>query len=203
MRLFVAVELEEHVRRAAAAASAQVRKAAADLDARWIAEENLHITLVFLGEVGDDRVAAVRAALDVPFRTPPFSIDVGGAGAFPPSGPPRVLWLGVREGRSALAALHGEVSSRLAPLGFEPEHRKYSAHLTIARVRDVRRGGAAPRSLREALAACPADAGRSRVTAVTLYQSRLSPKGATYSPILRVPLDAGPGAPGVPARSRQ
>lgn len=203
MRLFVAVELEDDVRHAAAEAASALRRAiarAGDLDARWIPEDSLHITLFFLGEVADERVAAVRAALDVPFATRPFSIDVGGAGAFPPSGPPRVLWLGVREGAPQLAALHAEVSGRLWPLGFEPEHRKFSAHLTIARVRDVGRRGASPRPLREALTGCRAEAGRSRVSAVTLFQSRLSPKGAAYHPILRVPLDAGPGAPGVPGR---
>lgn len=195
MRLFVAVELEEHVRQAAATAADRLRRTlgrSAAFDARWIPEANLHITLFFLGEVADDRVDDVRAALDRPFAARCFVLDIGGAGAFPPSGPPRVLWLGVRDGAARLAALHDEVSTRLAAVGFEPERRAFSAHLTIARARDPRRPSGGHASVRAALRDARVDAGRSRVSAVTLFRSHLSPKGATYEAILRVPLKDAP-----------
>jgi 2'-5' RNA ligase len=83
--------------------------------------------------------------------------------------------------------LHGELAARLRPFGIEPERRGYSAHLTIARVRDVP-GGDRDGHLRGAFRATPAVAGQSRVTAVTVFRSRLSPKGASYEPLLRVPL---------------
>lgn len=192
MRLFIAVELEAHVRHAAAREADALRRAlakAGDIDARWIPEENLHITLFFLGEVSDDRLEAVRSVLDAPFAMPAFDLHLAGAGAFPPSGPPRVFWFGVRDGADQLAALNADVTRRLGPLGFEPEHRTYSAHLTIARVRDPRRRGGGHAALREALASFEAAPGRSRVSGVTLFRSRLSPKGAAYDAILRVPLE--------------
>jgi 2'-5' RNA ligase len=95
--------------------------------------------------------------------------------------------MGLGEGLDGLRALHEETGRRLAPLGYEPEHREYSAHLTLARVKE-----GPPRSsvadFRRLLREVPADAGRSRVAAVTLFRSRLSPKGAAYEPVLRVPL---------------
>jgi RNA 2',3'-cyclic 3'-phosphodiesterase len=82
--------------------------------------------------------------------------------------------------------VYGEIGERLAPLGFLPERRAYTAHLTLARVKDPGRGASA--NIRRTLAAEPADCGRIVVSAATLFRSRLSPKGAVYEPLLRVPL---------------
>jgi 2'-5' RNA ligase len=191
-RLFVGVELESEPKHAAAAASDALRQAIArariPIAARWVPFENLHITLWFIGEVSDDRARSVHAALAPPFPLPPFSIGLAGFGAFPAGGAPRVLWMGLVEGLDHLRALYAETGRRLAPLGFEPEHREYSAHLTLARVKD-----GPPRPTRDRFRQLLRDAtvhgGRSRVTAVTLFRSRLSPKGATYEPSLRVPLE--------------
>jgi 2'-5' RNA ligase len=188
LRLFVGIELDDRVREAAARISESLRRQlSAHVDARWIAASNLHITLWFIGEVGDARSEELRQALERPYEVPAFDLEIGGLGAFPPSGPPRVFWLGVAAGLESLRRLHSELAVRLAPLGFEPERRVYSAHLTIARVKSVSR--AIPtRALREMLQARSAVAGRCRATHVTLFQSRLSPKGANYEPLLRVTL---------------
>ena len=82
--------------------------------------------------------------------------------------------------------LYGCIESRLVPLGFEAERRQYTPHLTIARVKDA--GRATGRAVRQAIAAVPGVCGESAVTAVTLFRSRLSPRGAVYEPLLRVPL---------------
>jgi 2'-5' RNA ligase len=188
VRLFAAVELDPAVKAAAVEAGQRLRARAA-VDAKWIPEANLHITLWFLGEVADADVPAVLSALQPPIAIQPFTLEIGGLGAFPQSGRPRVLWLDVRRGASHLKALNAEVGRRLQPLGFEPERRTYSAHLTLARMRDTTRPSGSAGTLRRALAEVPSDAGQSRVTGVTLFRSRLSPKGATYEPVLRVPLE--------------
>jgi 2'-5' RNA ligase len=189
VRLFVGVELEAAARAAAAEAGRALRARLDDraVEARWIDEPNLHITLWFLGEVGDDRVSAVQRALEPPAPVRPFTLELHGVGAFPPSGAPRVFWLGVGQGRSGLTALYDVVRARLEPLGFEAGTRPYAPHLTLARVREGRRrsGG---RQWRAALDA-PTPAIRSRVDHVTLFRSHLSPKGARYEPLLRVPLE--------------
>jgi 2'-5' RNA ligase len=188
VRLFVAVELEAGVRAAAAAAGQDLRaRLPREVDARWISEERLHITLQFLGDVSDTDVTSVVAALRAPYATRAFSIEVARLGAFPPSGAPRVFWLGVGPGAPGLAALQEEVASRLAPLGYARERRPFSPHLTIARVKEA--GGRTDHAaVRQVLAELPAHAGASLVTGVTLFHSRLSPKGASYEPVLRVPL---------------
>jgi 2'-5' RNA ligase len=190
-RIFVGVELDAGVKAAAAAAADALRAELASTDirvlARWVPQDNLHITLFFIGDVPGNRVNEVRAALAPPFARAAFDVHLSGLGAFPPSGVPRVFWIGVRDGSEALGALHAEVSARLAAVGCEPEGRPYSAHLTIARVKDLQSRGHASR-VRRILAGRDADAGPSRVSAVTLFESRVSPKGSTYEPLLRLPL---------------
>ncbi|OFW06843.1 MAG: 2'-5' RNA ligase [Acidobacteria bacterium RIFCSPLOWO2_02_FULL_67_36] len=189
-RLFVAIELDDSVRaaaaRAAEALAGRLSRSRPDLDARWVDAANLHITLWFIGHVGVDHAQAIQQAVADPFHIAPFDLHVTGFGAFPPSGAPRVFWLGVQEGQDSMRAVYEEVSRRLQALGYEPERRPYSAHLTVARVKDPGRGGHA--ELRRVLGDTPGDAGVSRIAAVTVFRSHLSPKGATYEPLLRVPL---------------
>ena len=188
MRLFIGVELDEQVRDRAAAIAESLRiQLGRRINARWIPAANLHITLWFIGEVADDRADELLDALRPPFVEPSFDIHVAGLGAFPASGAPRVIWLGVQSGGDRLVRLHAELADRLQPLGIEPERRAYSAHLTIARVKDVS-GSKRDVQLRAAFPALAAVAGQCRVAAVTVFRSRLSPKGAAYEPLLRVPL---------------
>ena len=189
MRLFVGLELDEPVRAAAAAASSRLERrlssVACDFKARWVAPDNLHITVWFFGEVADAPAARLADHLAAPLGLPPFDLDVRGCGAFPRSGAPRVLWIGTVEGITGMIEAHAALVERLAPLGYTPEGRAYSPHLTIARVKDP---GRSARTVRETLAGEAADCGRMVVTAFTLFRSRLSPHGAAYEPLLRVPL---------------
>lgn len=191
MRLFVAADPSDEVRHAAVAAVARLRrrleKGSADHGIRWIAAENLHLTVWFLGEVSDSRAKPILEALARRLETPAFEIHLAGFGVFPPSGPPRVLWMGVTRGVGELSAVHDEIGRRLVPWGFAGEGRAYSAHLTIARVKEAPHGRARA-ALRAALAAEPADAGACRITALTVFRSRTAPAGALYEPLLRVPL---------------
>jgi RNA 2',3'-cyclic 3'-phosphodiesterase len=188
MRLFVGVELDEHVKDAAAAIGESLRRELGHrIEARWIAAANLHITLWFLGEVNESRAESTLEALNHPFDGSAFDVEISGLGAFPPSGPPRVLWLGVRAGGDSLARVHAELTSRLESIGYEAERRAYSAHLTIARVKSVSRGVSA-RDIRSMLQGRSDHAGRCRIGAVTIFRSHLSPKGATYEPVQRVRL---------------
>src|SRR5689334_11677823 len=105
MRLFIGIELDERVKAAAADVAERLRqrlqRAAPALVARWVAAENLHITLWFIGEVPDERAAAIADVLHAPFDTPAFNLSAAGCGTFPPFGPPRVFWIGLAEGQPA------------------------------------------------------------------------------------------------------
>ncbi len=188
MRLFAGIEIDDIVRERAAAIADSAR-AALDraLSIRWIPPQNLHITLWFFGEVPERGGADILNAIDEPFLESSFDLHLAGLGAFPRSGIPRVLWLGVRTGGDSLMRLHAELAARLHPLGLEPDRRLLSPHLTLARVKGVV-SGARPPEVRALWRDLPADAGSCRVNALTLFRSRLSPKGAAYEPLVRVPL---------------
>jgi 2'-5' RNA ligase len=190
MRLFIGIELDDAVSAAAAdvgqALRVRLAAVAPGFSARWIPQANLHITLWFIGETAEPRAADLVERLNEPFDLAPFELGLAGCGAFPPSGAPRVLWIGTTEGTSAVRALYGRLERRLTRLGYVAERRPYSPHLTIARVKEPGRGSS--RVLRDTLAGVGADCGVSTVATVTLFRSRLSPHGAVYEPLLRVPL---------------
>ena len=153
MRLFIGIELPDALKSSAAAAAHRIRehiaRDAPGAQMRWVPPGNLHITIWFLGEVSEPRVEALPRSLKEPLEARPFTLRVGGAGAFPPSGAPRAVWLGLVAGREGLLAVHDQLRPRLLPLGFEPENRPFSPHLTIARVKDIRPSHAA--ALRQVL----------------------------------------------------
>jgi 2'-5' RNA ligase len=186
MRLFVGVELSDEVRALAAAVTGDLRHALAKtVDARWIPAENLHITVRFIGYVRDEGVSALLEALTKPLDMAPCEIGFGGCGRFPPRGAPRVLWIGLSAGLSSLAALHEEFNRRVAPFGYAPETRPFSAHLTLARIKDAR-GSAKP--VDAALQSVRTFTVTQRAETVAVFESQLSPRGSTYSVLRRIRL---------------
>ncbi len=187
-RLFVALDPPEPVRRRVAALALDLRRTAGRHaeEVRWVPPENVHLTIQFLGAVPEERVGDVEAAIRATAAAArPLSLELKGAGGFPTARRQRVVWAGVAGDVATLAALAADLGRRLAPLGFAPEERPFSAHLTLGRARD---GRGAP-GLAGALAhAAEADGTPWRATDVTLFESHLSPKGPRYEALLRAPL---------------
>ncbi len=188
MRLFVAVEIDPAVAGSLAAFSAQLRQRAHGLApaARigWVSPEQLHVTSRFIGEVNDKKASAIAGALLEELEIDPFELVLRGAGAFPERGAPRVLWAGISSGVEGLTALEAEVSRRLIACGIAREERPYRPHVTLARVREA--AGLRSAALFETLA--DQRFGMTPVEAITLFQSRTSPKGAVYTPLHRTRL---------------
>jgi RNA 2',3'-cyclic 3'-phosphodiesterase len=187
VRLFVAVELDDLVR---AAAEEAVRHLERILDprvrVRWVPTENMHLTVRFIGHVADERVPATLEALRPALAIDAFDLALSDGGLFPPHGPPRALWIGLREGLPSLQAMHDDFNRRLVPLGVEPETRPFSAHLTLARIKDAPRGSAA--TVREAIRAARIPHARCRISEAVVFESRLSRRGSTYIRQLGIPL---------------
>jgi RNA 2',3'-cyclic 3'-phosphodiesterase len=145
----------------------------------WVATDNVHLTLKFLGQVDVARLGEVRDALDRAVSAArPFDLSVHGLGGFPTAARPRVIWAGVGDGVAPLADLAARVDAALERVGFEREARPFSPHLTLGRVREPRRD---PR-----LEAAIVEGGGERfgtlhVTRVSLMRSDLSPRGARYA----------------------
>lgn len=181
MRVFAAVDPDPAVRAAAERAGRAVAgrlETGAHERVRWVAPERLHVTLRFLGEVTEADADALRAALRAPFETEAFPARASRLGCFPPSGPPRVLWLGIGEGSDGMAELRSELDRRLAPAGPPPDSRPLRAHLTLGRMK--RWPARSRRDLDRILSEVRPETPGWLVDHVTLYESRQTPRGARY-----------------------
>ena len=187
MRLFLALDLDSAARARAAEAQRRARKAAErqDVTVRWVRPQNLHLTLAFLGEVDADRAALARRAAGEAWPHPPFRIELASLEVVPRSGAPRTVWLPVSAGLRELEGLHADVRTRMGPFAATPVDPRLRAHVTLGR---VRRASRASGRIREAMARLSVPTIGWEADTVTLYESRLTPGGASYRALARTPL---------------
>lgn len=184
MRLFAAIELSEAAR---AAIHGVQQRIASELGPharalRFVGCEQLHLTLVFVGEVAPPRASVVADALRTPFEQEPFTLALGAASVFPARGAPRVLWLDVIEGAGATIALRRQVTDRLGLPSDALPRAPFTPHVTLARWRKdgSRRRPTLPR--------LDATVPPVQVAYVTLFESRLSTTGPAYTALVRTGL---------------
>jgi 2'-5' RNA ligase len=184
-RMFIAVEISPQVR--GRAADLMQRLQASEAKVSWVAPENLHLTMKFLGDQTDDELASIcRAVQQAVADVPAFEFICHGAGAFPNLQRPRTLWIGVRDGAEQLGQLQRCVEMELARHGFPKEHRGFQPHLTLGRVRS---GGAALPVLGQLVAQAEDFAvGVSSVDEVIVFGSFLQRGGPIYEVLARAPL---------------
>ena len=183
VRSFIAIELPQEVK-ARLAAMEEKLKARRHPFVKWVDPESIHLTLKFLGNVALDTVPQIVEAMNrIAQPVSPFSLQVGGAGAFPNWQRPQVIWVGIQGETGRLAALQKELEAALSSLGFPPESRAFSPHLTLGRLRDRvssedRRGfGQWAQSVK--LEISPSF----EVDAIRLIKSQLTPNGPIYTEI--------------------
>jgi 2'-5' RNA ligase len=186
MRCFVAIELD-HALRGPLLRLLRERLPASK-HVRWCGENQLHLTLKFLGDVDDktlsrasDVIATASAGVE------PFSIRLSELGCFPGPSNPRVLWCGISDETEGCARWLAVADPQLAELGFKREQREFRPHITLGRSRD--RAGADV--LRRVLDEAPSPPAREmRVARVVLFESRLLGGGAEYHPVCTARLGA-------------
>jgi RNA 2',3'-cyclic 3'-phosphodiesterase len=177
VRAFLGIGLPAGVRDAIASAIAPVRGLGAPVS--WIATENLHITLKFLGEMKPEKVRTVEEALrGVAAGVPPFSLTAEGGGAFPGTRNPRVLWVAFLEPLELVRQLQQNMENALSGTGFPREDRPFHPHITVGRIR-----GPLPPAWGERFV--KALSGRRfgvvPVSSFTLYESRPGREGVVYT----------------------
>jgi 2'-5' RNA ligase len=184
-RTFIAIDPGKAIRDRAV--SLQESLAKSKVDVKWVESSNLHLTLLFLGEVDQRDLAAVcRVVAEGTAQHLAFSITIEKVGAFPNSRRPRTLWVGVGTGSDQVIALHGTLEARLLALGcYRREERAFEPHLTLGRVKL----NGAPNDLSNALAKygtwC---AGETSVRDVLVMGSELKPEGPVYTILSRASL---------------
>jgi 2'-5' RNA ligase len=193
IRAFIAIESSREVLDALVRLQARLRAGPGGEAGRWVRSEGAHLTVKFLGDVPEERVAAIGQCLDaVCARYSAFALQVAGLGCFPNTRRPRVVWAGVHEETGALAALQRELESALETLGFPREQRPYAPHLTLARVRE----GAASVAVEALGQSVVAQQDKSsqvlaqmQVSGLTLFRSDLRPEGPLYTTLHHATLE--------------
>jgi 2'-5' RNA ligase len=192
IRSFVAIEISDQLRAKLSLIQESLKDKGAADRVRWVKPEGTHLTLQFLGDVPEDRVKDISGAVtDASRDVAPFNLSFAGLGCFPSASRPSVLWVGVEGETDTLAELQAGIQAHLARLGYPPEKRKYTPHLTLGRVaRHI--GDGDRRRLGTLIRTCSIEPlGGLEVRQVSLMKSELSPAGARYSRLAVAHLEGG------------
>jgi 2'-5' RNA ligase len=180
VRSFIAVELAPELLSSVLGLQREILATGADM--KGVEPENIHFTLKFLGEIPKSTVDAVIECMNrLDFKS--FEIEVAGVGCFPTNRNPRVVWIGVASGLENFASLAKQLEKCLIGIGFKPERERFTAHLTIGRVRSGRNKSELLKKLGEVL---NAEIGRMTVNSIKLKKSTLTPKGPVYTTLHEV-----------------
>lgn len=179
-RTFVAIELPPQLRKKLADIRYKLPVGPARA-VRWIPPDGIHLTLRFLGDIEPARVPAVGERLKAAAsQTGKFWLEPSSPGAFPPSGPPRIFWVGLAGELQRLNLLQGRIEGGLSTIEFEPDRRPFHPHLTVGRISATARPREAM-DARSAFARVQIEPGqRFDVRAVTFFRSHLLEAGARY-----------------------
>jgi 2'-5' RNA ligase len=182
-RTFVAIEMPEDVRQQFKEVQATLRRA--DAHVKWVEPHNIHLTLKFLGDIGEDHLEGLFEGLAEGVQgIPSFEITLSRLGAFPNLKKPRVIWIGVERGKEEMIQLQKKLEESIFNHGFPREDRKFSPHLTIGRVKS-------PRGLDELVTIMkdtPFESNSIAIREVVVMTSTLTPEGPIYTPLRKIGL---------------
>jgi 2'-5' RNA ligase len=177
IRSFLAIELPKGILNKIEEIELDLRSTHADV--RWVNPEKIHLTLKFFGNIEESMIDSILKSIEEPTQnTNPFSLKVRGIGAFPNLKNPRVIWMGLVDGKEVLASFQKQIDNQLREIGFQPENRPFRPHLTLGRMKSSRG--------REELAGTmekykEEEFGDLQVERVVLFKSDLRPTGPIYT----------------------
>jgi RNA 2',3'-cyclic 3'-phosphodiesterase len=185
LRTFIAVDLGKTIRDRCAALQENLARTGADV--KWVEVGNLHVSLLFLGEVDEREITQLcRAVNHACAERPAFTMSVETVGCFPNPRRPRVVWVGVGEGREDLVALHDALEPPLLDLGcYRRENRQYTPHITLGRVRSEQANDDLAAALLRFATWRGSD---TEVQEVQVLSSQLTPQGPVYAVLSRARL---------------
>jgi len=186
LRAFIAVDIEDEAI-LARIKGLQARLVATDGILKLVEPGNIHITLWFLGNITPFRAERIYEGMkSISFR--PFKIELTGVGAFPRPTRPRVIWIGIGRGSEELRAIYEQLKDILRPLGFKPDPKGFTPHVTVAR---VKRHG--PELVKAIMDCSTEHFGTFEAREIRLKKSVLTPRGPIYSTLYSVQAGANVG----------
>ena len=184
MRIFIALELPESVRERLGQLQGRLKGSGDSV--RWVNPSLIHLTMKFLGEVKEENLEKViRTARNVAARSSVIKVKLGEIGVFPNFPSPRVIWVGIEEGKDELEALAAQLEEKLGQEGFGRSSRKWTSHLTLARVKFLKER----EKLKDLLLQyCKEAEGiEVKVKSLSVIKSELTPQGPIYTVLERIP----------------
>ena len=182
-RLFIAIQIPEEIKTAIGGIIDVLKKSGTDV--RWVKQENIHVTLQFLGETDEALIPEISEALKKRLSSyPPFYITIAHVGCFPDKRRPRVIWVGIEESAS-LINLYKDITDEMSRFGYQKEERNFTAHLTIGRIKSNKNIHALFERFDEISTTNFSDFS---VQHVTLMKSELNSSGAKYCSLAEIPL---------------
>lgn len=179
IRTFIAIELNKEAHAELASLQAVLKKS--DADVKWVDPQIIHLTLKFLGDIDDKKIKDVQKLLsDVAKNSKPFVLSLKELGAFPKLDYPRVIWVGVDEGKDEASRLAKELEDKLEKIGIPKEDREFHPHITLGRVKSPKNKDRL-KSIIETTKFEPSS--KIDVDCLTLFKSQLTPQGPIYTPL--------------------
>jgi len=188
IRSFIAIELPDGLKLELAQLEARL-KSDRQPWVKWVSPEGIHITLKFLGNIAAETTGEITKAMEEAVQgISPFHLEVKGLGVFPNLRRVQVAWVGIIGEVDKLNQLQKRIETNLIPLGFAPESRVFTPHLTLARLRDQASLDERQRFGQLIASTEFETASAIEVDAVSLMRSQLTREGAIYSQISSVKL---------------
>jgi 2'-5' RNA ligase len=185
IRSFLAFELPPDIKRMIKDISEDIRRTRLDL--KWVKVDNIHLTVVFMGNIRSEDVRAIgEEAGDVCVGFEPFEIALKGLGVFPNTRRPRVLWLGLEIETERISSFRDSLQKRLLDFGVREEKRAFTPHLTLGRFRKPERHDPLQGDIISRYADIKGPVGR--LEELVMFKSELRPGGAEYTKLKAFPL---------------
>lgn len=183
MRIFIAVEIPGPVKEKISHIQQELKGEVEKI--KWVNPELLHFTLKFLGEISEEGLKKVKEiTLQIARESKSFTLNIKGMGVFPSYSSPRVIWIGVDEGKEAIGKLAKKLDEELSKEGFIKEKREWIPHLTIGRVKFLRE----KEKLKELIHSREEiEIGEVKVENLSVIQSYLTPKCSIYKTLGEFP----------------
>ena len=178
IRSFLAFEIPEEIKPTVSSIYRGLRDSS--LDVRWVREENIHITVIFMGNVEEKYLDSIGKVVErACSKYAPFKIRAKGAGVFSNLRNAKVLWIGVEGDIERLGYFKESIQKKLKPFGIKEESRRFSPHITVGR---FRKGFNQPRLLKEVLDKFKdVSSSEAWLKELVLFKSELKPDGAVYT----------------------